>query len=101
MTLALNVREPDEVDAVTEQARRPGRRSGVSRAETFWGGYSAIFIDPDGHPWEVAHNPHWSLAPRRGPAGRLRAGVNQMPSIACRRAEVEPTPRVEPAPAPG
>ena len=30
-------------------------------AETFWGGYSGIFIDPDGHPWEVAHNPHWTL----------------------------------------
>ena len=30
-------------------------------AETFWGGYSGVFIDPDGHPWEVAHNPHWTL----------------------------------------
>ncbi len=31
-------------------------------AETFWGGYSGVFIDPDGHPWEIAHNPHWTLA---------------------------------------
>jgi len=31
-------------------------------AETFWGGYSGIFVDPDGHPWEVAHNPHWPIA---------------------------------------
>ena len=30
-------------------------------AETFWGGYSGIFVDPDGHPWEVAHNPHWTI----------------------------------------
>jgi uncharacterized glyoxalase superfamily protein PhnB len=33
-----------------------------SGAETFWGGYSGVFVDPDGHPWEVAHNPHWTLA---------------------------------------
>jgi predicted lactoylglutathione lyase len=30
-------------------------------AETFWGGYSGVFVDPEGHPWEVAHNPHWAL----------------------------------------
>ncbi|MDQ1708707.1 MAG: uncharacterized protein QOG49_92, partial [Frankiaceae bacterium] len=30
-------------------------------AATFWGGYSGVFIDPDGHPWEVAHNPGWPL----------------------------------------
>jgi uncharacterized glyoxalase superfamily protein PhnB len=28
---------------------------------TFWGGYSGVFVDLDGHPWEVAHNPHWTL----------------------------------------
>ena len=31
-------------------------------AETFWGGYSGVFVDPDGHPWEVAHNPGWAIA---------------------------------------
>jgi uncharacterized protein len=30
-------------------------------ADTFWGGYSGVFADPDGHPWEVAHNPHWTI----------------------------------------
>ena len=30
-------------------------------APTFWGGYSGIFLDPEGHPWEVAHNPSWTL----------------------------------------
>ena len=30
-------------------------------AETFWGGYSAVIVDPDGHPWEIAHNPHWTV----------------------------------------
>ncbi|HEX4127900.1 MAG TPA: hypothetical protein VHX67_10015 [Acidimicrobiales bacterium] len=44
---------------------RPERRAPPSAgpgATTFWGGYSGIFIDPDGHPWEVAHNPGWTLA---------------------------------------
>jgi uncharacterized protein len=61
VTLALNLEGPAEVDAVTEQARAAGARIGREPAETFWGGYSALFIDPDGHPWEIAHNPHWSL----------------------------------------
>jgi uncharacterized glyoxalase superfamily protein PhnB len=40
-------------------------RAGATRlkaaADTFWGGYSGYFADPDGHPWEVAHNPFWGL----------------------------------------
>ena len=40
----------------------PARRSLRSGAETFWGGYSGAFADPEGHAWEVAHNPHWTLA---------------------------------------
>ncbi len=61
MTLAHNVRSPAEVDAVTEEARAAG--AGIVRepAETFWGGYSAAFTDPDGHPWEIAHNPRWTI----------------------------------------
>jgi catechol 2,3-dioxygenase-like lactoylglutathione lyase family enzyme len=61
VTFAHNVRSPDEVDAVTEEARLAG--AGIVRepAETFWGGYSAAFTDPDGHPWEVAHNPRWTI----------------------------------------
>ena len=62
VTLAHNVRSADEVDRVIEQARAAGATITREPAETFWGGYSAIFIDPDGHPWEVAHNPHWTLA---------------------------------------
>jgi len=61
VTLALNLDSPSEVDAVTEQARAAGARIGREPAETFWGGYSSVFIDPDGHPWEIAHNPHWTL----------------------------------------
>jgi catechol 2,3-dioxygenase-like lactoylglutathione lyase family enzyme len=62
ITLAYNVREPAEVDEVIEQARAAGARIGREPAETFWGGYSAAFADPDGHPWEVAHNPRWEIA---------------------------------------
>ena len=61
VTLALNLGSPAEVDAVIEQARTAGATIGREPAETFWGGYSGVVLDPRGHPWEVAHNPHWSL----------------------------------------
>ena len=59
VTLAYNVQSPGEVDAVIEEARTAGATIAREGAETFWGGYSGAFIDPDGHPWEVAHNPGW------------------------------------------
>jgi uncharacterized protein len=52
VTLALNVGAPAEA----------GARIGREPAETFWGGYSSVIVDPDGHPWEIAHNPHWTIA---------------------------------------
>lgn len=61
VTLAHNVASPGEVDAVLHEAIAAGASLGRAGAETFWGGYSGVFIDPDGHPWEVAHNPHWTL----------------------------------------
>jgi uncharacterized protein len=61
VTLAYNVRSAEEVDAAIEDARGAGARIGREPAETFWGGYSGVFVDPDGHPWEVAHNPGWTL----------------------------------------
>jgi uncharacterized protein len=60
-TLAHNVASPVEVDAVMKQAAEAGATIGRPASETFWGGYSGVFIDPDGHPWEVAHNPRWTL----------------------------------------
>jgi predicted lactoylglutathione lyase len=63
VTLAHNLPSPAEVDAVLAQAEAAGGTIVRSGAETFWGGYSGVFTDPDGHPWEVAHNPHWTLAP--------------------------------------
>ena len=61
VTLAYNVRSPEEVDRAIDEARGAGARIGREPAETFWGGYSGVFVDPDGHPWEVAHNPGWTL----------------------------------------
>jgi hypothetical protein len=60
-TLALNLASPPEVDTVIEEARAAGATIGREPAETFWGGYSGVFVDPDGHPWEIAHNPRWTL----------------------------------------
>ena len=60
-TLAHNVRSPGEVDAVAEDVRAAGGTLTREPGETFWGGYSAAFTDPDGHPWEVAHNPRWTV----------------------------------------
>jgi catechol 2,3-dioxygenase-like lactoylglutathione lyase family enzyme len=59
--LAHNVRSPAEVDAVTEEVRRAGGTITREPGETFWGGYSSAFADLDGHPWEIAHNPHWTI----------------------------------------
>jgi len=66
MTLALNLGSREEVDEVTEQARAAGATIGREPGETFWGGYTSIVIDPEGHPWEIAHNPHWTLTPEGG-----------------------------------
>jgi uncharacterized protein len=61
ITLAHNVASPDAVDAIFDEARAAGASVTRSPEATFWGGYSGVFLDPDGHPWEVAYNPHWTL----------------------------------------
>ena len=61
VTLAHNVGSPPAVDAVIEEARSAGARIAREPGKTSWGGYSGIFVDPDGHPREVAHNPWWTL----------------------------------------
>jgi uncharacterized protein len=62
VTFAYNVRSPREADEVIEQARVAGARIAREAGETFWGGYAGVSVDPDGHPWEVAHNPRWTIA---------------------------------------
>ena len=61
VTLAHNVGSPEEVDAVMREAAEAGATIGRAASETFWGGYSGVFSDLDGHPWEIAHNPHWAV----------------------------------------
>jgi len=62
IALAHNVGSPAEVDEVMAQAQAAGATVTRPGATTFWGGYSGVFLDLDGHVWEVAHNPHWTLA---------------------------------------
>jgi uncharacterized protein len=61
ITLAYNTRSPAEVDDVMREAGTAGATIARPAAETFWGGYAGVFVDPEGHAWEVAHNPHWTL----------------------------------------
>lgn len=60
-TLAHNVASKHEVDEVMEQARRAGATIVKAAQDTFWGGYSGYFQDPDGHLWEIAWNPEYKL----------------------------------------
>jgi predicted lactoylglutathione lyase len=61
VTLAICLRSPEEVDAVLAEAEQAGGRITRPAGKTFWGGYSGVFVDPDGHSWEVAHNPAWTV----------------------------------------
>ena len=60
-TIGHNVTSKDEVDVVMEQARKAGAKITKPAGDTFWGGYTGYFQDPDGHLWEIAWNP--SLLP--------------------------------------
>ena len=61
VALAHNVASEAEVDQLLELARRNGAEI-RDPAPTFYGGYAGYFRDPDGHVWEVAHNPGFGLA---------------------------------------
>ena len=61
-TLAHNVAEKDQVDAVLEEVAAAGARIVKEAEDVFWGGRSGYFADPDGHLWEVAWNPYAPLA---------------------------------------
>ena len=63
MTLGHNVASQAEVDAVMAKAEAAGATIIKPAHDTFWGGYSGYFQDPDGHLWEVVWNPQWSPAP--------------------------------------
>jgi catechol 2,3-dioxygenase-like lactoylglutathione lyase family enzyme len=60
-TIAHNVGSEKAVDEALARAEKIGARILKRAQKVFWGGYSGYFADPDGHPWEVAYNPHWKL----------------------------------------
>lgn len=62
VTLAQNVRSPAEVDEVLAAAVAAGGTLTAPAATTFYGGYAGYLADPDGHLWEIAHNPGFTLA---------------------------------------
>ncbi len=73
VTLALCARSKDEVNAILAQAKKAGAAILKPGQDVFWGGYSGYFADPDGHPWEIAWNPFWTLTPE----GNVRLGAGQ------------------------
>lgn len=63
ITLGHNLRSREEVSALYDRALAAGARMLKAPQEVFWGGFHAYFADPDGHVWEIAHNPFSALAP--------------------------------------
>ncbi|HET9102441.1 MAG TPA: VOC family protein [Solirubrobacteraceae bacterium] len=61
ISLAHNVRSRAAVDAIMTAARAAGAAVTRPAQETFYGGYAGAFRDPDGHVWEIAHNPGFTL----------------------------------------
>jgi len=62
-SLSHNVESEAEVDAVMRQAVAAGATLVKPAEKVFWGGYSGYFTDPDGHLWEIAHNPFTWIGP--------------------------------------
>jgi predicted lactoylglutathione lyase len=63
VVLAHNVRSATEVDEILTQAAEAGATLTAPAHETFYGGYAGSFSDLDGHVWEIAHNPGFTLGP--------------------------------------
>jgi catechol 2,3-dioxygenase-like lactoylglutathione lyase family enzyme len=61
MTLAQNFPDREGVDAAYAAALKAGATALKQPQEVFWGGYSGYYADPDGHVWELAHNPFWTV----------------------------------------
>lgn len=57
VAIAHNLDSKQDVDAAYAHALECGATGTKAPHEVFWGGYSGYFADPDGHLWEVAHNP--------------------------------------------
>lgn len=59
--LAHNARSKEDVDAIFARLKDKGATIVKEPEKVFWGGYSGYFSDPDGHAWEVAYNPYWTI----------------------------------------
>ncbi|MSQ14628.1 MAG: VOC family protein [Dehalococcoidia bacterium] len=62
LTIGHNVVNKEEVDSVMEQAKRAGARVIKPAEDTFGGGHTGYFQDPDGHLWEIVWNPEWEAS---------------------------------------
>jgi catechol 2,3-dioxygenase-like lactoylglutathione lyase family enzyme len=62
-TLSHNVHSEAEVDQIIQQAVEAGATLAKAPGKTSWGGYNGYFKDPDGHLWEIAHNPFFWVGP--------------------------------------
>jgi uncharacterized protein len=62
ITLAYNARSKEEVQAIFAQAAAIGARIAKAPQDTFWGGFSGYFADPDGYYWEVTWGPMFDFA---------------------------------------
>jgi uncharacterized protein len=62
VALAQNVRSEAEVDEIVAAAQAAGATVSRPPSRTFYGGYAGVFLDPDGHAWEIAYNPGFELA---------------------------------------
>jgi uncharacterized protein len=60
-SLAHNVQSEEEVDAIFARLKSYGANILKEPQKVFWGGYSGYFSDPDGHTWEIAYNPFWTI----------------------------------------
>ncbi|GAA2601367.1 VOC family protein [Dactylosporangium fulvum] len=78
VTLGYSVVSPEEVDHVLGEAQAAGGTITRPAKQMFWGGYSGVFADPDGHPWEILHNPEWTLH-NDGSVSLQRPGQQQGP----------------------
>jgi len=62
ISIAHNVRERTEVDDILARAEAAGARITRAAHDTGWGGRTGYFADPDGHLWEIAWNPDWTIS---------------------------------------
>lgn len=62
--LVHNLNSEEEVDLLFNQVLKAGATVTKKAQKTDWGGYSGYFQDPDGHLWEIAHNPHFWVGPK-------------------------------------